>query len=96
MTTTEYGRITDYLPHRNGGEERVEFREILDQDILIENYDLYEGDYGAYARVVAQWGERKVSFITGSRVLMDQLSRVDGKLPLWGRIVKQGNYYTFA
>jgi len=77
--------------------EWVEFKDLLDEEILVLDYLVAKGDFGSYAIIKfsdLETGEVKAT-TTGGKVVMDKLAKAKemNVLPLVGKVIKKKSWY---
>jgi hypothetical protein len=85
---------------------RVNFQDLVDQEgLVIRDYKMLPSKYKAeggskrsMAVVLADYRAEAVTFSTGSEVIIQQLDRIKGQLPVTARITKPPgkNYFSLA
>jgi len=78
-------------------EEWYKINQLLNNEIIVIDYIITNGEFGEYAIVKFQFvGSEKIcAFTTGGKVILKKLDKAKDMnlLPLIGRIVKKKNYY---
>jgi len=85
--------ITDFIDAYNETEKKFNNSESLadhlDQWIVINGYEMGEGAYGPYSILdVSVDGDNKL-LRTSGKVIIDQLIKIEGKLPVKAKVVKK-------
>jgi len=89
----EEDKVTILTEEDLGLGERIDIEEILDKDILIKGIktrpsSFYEGDY---AIIQVEKDGKLYVVTTSSSVLMDQINKIESKIPFRCRITKRKN-----
>ena len=77
---------------------KVQFAELVDKSFVVLDYEVYpskfEGCRG-FAVILLKSNGDEVVTTTSSRVILDQLEKVKGDLPIKVRLEKKNRYFTF-
>lgn len=77
-------------------ETDYKLEDITDQEIVVLSFERFTMNYGPLFVVTALVKGKEVTFRCSSKVICDQLDRVEEYLPLKGTIAKVNRYYTFV
>ena len=90
-------RFADLNPAFDDVEEWVKIDDLLDKEIMVEDFVTAEGEYGEYAIIKFTLPEDFIprAFTTGAKVILKKVKMAKEKdvLPLPGKIVKKKRYY---
>lgn len=87
-------RMSEFLDIPSGCEDSVPFDEVLGKELVIERVVPFGSSYGPMVYLMCKDGKRDIVVRTGSGVVMSQLDRVEGELPLIAEFAQVKNYYT--
>jgi len=77
--------------------EWVDFKSLLDKEILVEDYLPVKGDFGDYVIFKFKTQDSNVlkASSTGAKVIREKfkIAKDGGLLPMWGKVVRKKNWY---
>ena len=77
--------------------EKIKIEEVLGKKIIVFKYKIRESKFdGNYASIQIKYQEKKRAIFTGSKILIEQLTKYQDYLPFEAIIKKVGRYYTFT
>lgn len=87
-------KVSDVIPLGIFSEyERTEIDEVLDKDIIINEFEILLGNYGEFAVILFNYPNEEVmkTFPCGGLVVLKKLNKIkeNNSLPILGKIVKQ-------
>jgi len=87
-------RVSDYMgcPYPEIPEVKVEG--IQGKEMEIQRFEVREGGFGPEVHVLCVDGTDQMCVRTTSSVVINQLKRLEDKLPIWGAFYRVGNYHT--
>lgn len=88
--------ISTVLREQSDLGEHLQLSEVVNQNMEVHEYRLLSTAWGDAAVVTIKLDGKDESFLTWSRVLIDQLGTIEVFLPLLGRIIAVKNYFTFV
>lgn len=94
---SEIKRFGDLGFNFNDVSEWVDFKSLLDKEIVVLDYIIANGEFGKYAIIkFSDPGSNEVKATTsGGKVVIDKLNKAKEMqaLPLLGKVVKHKNWY---
>ena len=86
-------RVSDYIgcPYADIPEVKVE--DIQGKEMELQRFEVREGGFGPEAHILCFNGTDQVCVRTTSTVVIDQMKRLEDKLPLWGAFYREKNYH---
>lgn len=78
---------------------KVQFAELLDKSFVVLDYELFPSKFEGcdqFAVILVQHDSGEAVTTTSSRVIMDQLGKMKGQLPVKVHLQKRNKYFTFS
>jgi len=78
---------------------KVQFAELVDKSFVVLDYELFPSKFegcGQFAVILVQHDGGEAVTTTSSRVIMDQLGKMNGQLPVKVRLQKRNKYFMFS
>jgi len=78
---------------------KVQFAELVDKSFVVLDYELFPSkfeDCDQFAVILVQHDGGEAVTTTSSRVIMNQLGKMKGQLPVRVRLQKRNKYFTFS
>lgn len=80
-------------------EEKVPFADLVGKSFTVLNYELFPSKFEGcdkFAVILVKSNGDQVITTTSSRVIMDQLEKMKGELPVKVKLEKRKKYFTFS
>ncbi len=80
-------------------DEKIAFSELVNKEFIVKNYELFPSKFEGceeFAVILIENDGSEAVTTTSSRVIIDQLEKMEDELPVKVKLLRRNKYFTFS